>query len=575
MSTYADHGIDIPYDASGEVRTLCPECSPHRKKTSEKCLAVNTEKETWFCHHCGHSGGLKKERDPEPVIIRPKFKKSELPQAVVEWFQKRGIPEHILAANQISYGKSFKDKNGIQFPYFKGGVTVNVKHRAHDKDFRQEKNAEKCLYRFDEIAKCKGNTLILTEGEMDTLSFQAAGFEMVASIPDGAPSANAKSFNSKFDFLKSAENILKHYKKIILAVDNDPPGKAAEQELARRIGAEKCFRVRYPAGCKDANDALMKHGKAAVIALVEQATPYPVEGLLSPMDYENEVLSLYDLGPNRGISTGWQTLDEHYTVKPGEMTIITGIPGSGKSNFVDALMVNIVRSLGWSFAIFSPENWPPERHIQTLLEKVEGKPFATNGRHEQRMTREDVQELLGIINQHFFFIVPPEDLLTVETILEKARAAIFRHGVKGVVLDPWNEIDHLYNGQTEAQYLSEKLTKIRRFARMNGVHVWIVAHPKNLVKDASTGSYKPPTMYEISGGAHWRNKADNGICIHRPDYSNDITEVYIQKIRFKEVGKPGDIELRYCRDSGTYSEENIITKSLMDKEPATHWTDRY
>lgn len=567
MSTYLKHGIDIPPDASGEIRTLCPECSPQRKKSSEKCLAVSLEKGTWFCHHCGHTGGLKKERAPEPVTIRPKFKKSELPRAAVDWFQKRGIPENILAANQISYGRSFKDKHGIQFPYLKGGVAVNVKHRSHDKDFRQEKGAEKCLYRFDEIAKCKGDTLIITEGEVDALSFQTAGFEMVTSIPDGAPSANAKSFNSKFDFLKSAESILEKYRKIILATDDDAPGKQCEQELARRIGAEKCYRVKYPAGCKDANDTLVKHGKAALIALVERATPYPIDGLLSPIDYKQEVLNLYDLGPNRGVSTGWKVLDEYYTVKSGEVTIITGIPGSGKSNFEDALMVNLVRSLGWSFAIFSPENWPPERHIQTLLEKIEGKPFAKDGRYEQRMSREDVQELLQIINQHFFFIVPPEDLLTVETILEKARVAIFRHGVKGVVIDPWNELDHLYNGQTEAQYLSEKLTKIRRFARMNGVHVWIVAHPKNLIKDAG-GVYKPPTMYEISGGAQWRNKADNGLCIHRPDYHDDITDIYIQKIRFREVGKVGGVSLRYCGDTGTYFEND-------QAPPDRHWADVY
>lgn len=471
---------------------------------------------------------------------------------MIEYFQKRGIPENILIKNQISYGPSFPGKNGIQFPYLRDGVIVNVKHRSHDKDFRQEKNAEKCLYRFDEVSKCQGDTLVITEGEIDALSFQAAGFNMVVSIPDGAPSANAKQFNTKFEFLKSAEAIFRHYKKIILATDSDAPGKIAEQELARRIGAEKCFRVKYPKGCKDANEVLVKHGASAVLQIIEKAIPYPVEGLLSPCDYEAEVLDLYDKGVNRGFSTGWSALDPYYTVKPGEVTVITGIPGSGKSNFVDAMMVNLMASQGWSFAVFSPENWPPERHLQTILEKVEQKPFARHGRYEQRMERSDVSELLHIIDNFFQFIVPAEDLLTVETILEKSRVSIFRNGVKGVVIDPWNELDHLFEGKTEAQYLSEKLTKIRRFARMNGVHVWVVAHPRNLLKDTA-GKYKPPTMYEISGGAHWRNKADNGICVHRPDFQTPVTEIYIQKIRFREVGKLGMVRLRYCGDTGTYS----------------------
>jgi len=557
---FSDFGIEIPSGSTGEIRTTCPECSPHRKKSSEKCLAVNTEKDTWFCHHCGHSGGLHTEknecRTTEPTYKKPKYQKSDLPEKVIGWFRKRGIPKNVLTDNQIGYGSSFKGKGGIQFPYFKNGVVINVKHRSHDKDFRQEKNAAKCLYRFDAVSKCKGDTLVITEGEIDALSFQTAGFEMVTSIPDGAPSSEAKQFASKFDFLKSAESIFKHYTKIILAVDNDAPGKVAEQELARRIGAEKCYRVRYPSGCKDANDVLVKHGKSSVIQLIEKAMPYPVEGLIGPCDLEREVLNLYDLGPNRGFTTSWPTLDPYYTVKPGEMTIITGIPGAGKSNFVDAMMVNLLTSNDWAFAVFSPENWPPERHLQTILEKIELKPFAKHGRSRERMDRDDIPETLHLINDYFHFIVPPEDLLTVETILEKARVAIFRHGVKGVVIDPWNELDHLFNGRTEAQYLSEKLTKIRRFARMNGVHIWIVAHPKNLLKDTG-GKYNPPTMYEISGGAHWRNKADNGICIHRPDYTSDITEVYVQKIRFREVGKIGMVPLRYCSDTGTYSDDKI------------------
>jgi twinkle protein len=201
-----------------------------------------------------------------------------------------------------------------------------------------------------------------------------------------------------------------------------------------------------------------------------------------------------------------------------------------------------------------------ERHIQTILEKVELKPFAQHGRYTKRISREDVQEVLKIIDAHFHFIVPKEDLLTVETILEKARIAIFRHGVKGVVIDPWNELDHLYEGKTEAQYLSEKLTKIRRFARENAARVWIVAHPKNLSKDLD-GVYRPPTMYEISGGAHWRNEADNGICIHRPDSQSHIAEIIIQKIRFKEVGKVGTTLFRYCADTGTYSDAEDRTEN--------------
>jgi twinkle protein len=117
------------------------------------------------------------------------------------------------------------------------------------------------------------------------------------------------------------------------------------------------------------------------------------------------------------------------------------------------------------------------------------------------------------------------------------------------VIDPWNEVEHLFNGLSETQYISQELTKIRRFARLNGIHIWIVAHPTKLQKN-SQGKYDPPTMYDISGGAHWRNKADNGICVYR-DFETNQTEIIVQKIRFKEIGKLGSAKLKYTY-SGNY-----------------------
>jgi twinkle protein len=247
------------------------------------------------------------------------------------------------------------------------------------------------------------------------------------------------------------------------------------------------------------------------------------------------------------------------------MTIVTGIPGSGKSTWVDALLANLVKTANWSFALFSPENWPIERHAQNLIEKFSMQPFDKSGYTKQRITRPDVEEMIGIINNYFYFLMPSDDSMTVEDILEKAKVCIYRFGVNGIVIDPWNELDHDFGSKTETQYISEKLGKIRRFARLNNVHIWIVAHPQKLSK-GENGKYKAPTMYEISGGAHWRNKADVGICVHRPDMRNDVTEVYVQKVRFREIGKIGAVELRYARETGTYSDAGVLGVSCGDTE---------
>jgi twinkle protein len=271
------------------------------------------------------------------------------------------------------------------------------------------------------------------------------------------------------------------------------------------------------------------------------------------------VLYLHEFGDRSGLSTGWPLLDEFYTVKLGQMSIITGIPSSGKSNWLDALMVNLTIRHNWAFAVFSPENWPVERHIQSIIEKIARRPFTGQG---LCIEREELPEMIQEIDHRFFFLMPPEDEMTVDAVLEKARIAIFRSGVKGIVIDPWNELEHTFGNLTETQYISAMLGKIRRFARRNGVHVWIVAHPQKLIKDKDTGKYKPPTMYEISGGANWRNKADVGICVHRPDMTNDITEIYIQKVRFREIGKLGAVQFRYARETGNYTDFSVLGRSV-------------
>jgi twinkle protein len=548
MKTFQEYGIFVPSTASGEIRVKCPRCTPGRKHKNEKDLCVNIEKGTGFCQHCGWSFTLQEKEQASKSYAKPAFIYIDLPEKILTYLQGRGLTQNTLSENKVTAGK-VGNADAVKFPYFKYGECVNVKYRTLDKRFCQEKNAEPCLYRFDAIEQCE--ELIITEGEFDALSFCEAGQCNATSVPNGAPAPNAKNYTKEFAYLESAQHIFENCRKVFLAVDNDAAGKLLEQELARRIGVEKCYRVQFPAGCKDANDVLVKFGREILKDCIAKAEPYPVDGIFMPSQIEDLILHLYDCGQQSGVSTGWPNLDPFYTVKTGQMSIVTGIPGSGKTEWLDALLVNLAVTHGWSFALFSPENWPIERHAQSLIEKLYKMPFhATRG--AKAINREGIEEAIGEINGRFFFIMPPEDEMTIDAILDKARVTIFRYGIKGLVIDPWNEIDHRYGNLSETQYISEALGKIRRFARRNDIHIWIVAHPQKLLKDKDSGKYKPPTMYEISGGAHWRNKADIGLCVHRPDMNSDITELYVQKIRFREVGKLGAVKFKYARATGNY-----------------------
>lgn len=279
--------------------------------------------------------------------------------------------------------------------------------------------------------------------------------------------------------------------------------------------------------------------------------------IVGATDLIAELQTYYDKGLPPGSLTGWACVDKHYTVLPGQMTIITGIPSHGKSEWLDALMVNLAPQ--WQFCVFSPENFPHELHVAKLLEKIQGKPFAKGLR--ERLGPADLAAGIGDIDISFGFYKPVAPELQVPdmvTILNAAGKWFEKRGpqLRGLVIDPWNELEHRRPPQyTETEYISQTLSMVRQWAREFEVHVWIVAHPMKLQKDQKTGNYPVPSPYDISGSAHWRNKADNCIAIWRDvEADNGIVQVHVQKVRFKHLGSPGLVELRYDKVTGRYSE---------------------
>lgn len=563
MKSWSDFGLSFPDSLSGEMYSTCPQCSPHRKKKNVKCLSANGDKLTWICHHCGWSGTLKEgidhKSDPfrwsaykyrRPDYVAPK---SSLPAEVVNWFGNRGIPENILARNRINYTSVYMPQvegfvDAIRFPFYRNGEVVNVKSRDLNKNFRLETNAERIFFGMDDV---NGNTAIIVEGEIDKLSFEAVGYKNCISVPDGAPSPKAKDYAAKFSFLEGCEEFLANIKIFILAVDNDEPGQKLEEELARRLGKHRCKRVQWPEGCKDANDVLVKKGKDALVEVLKSARDYPIDGIFKIADIEKQIDTLYSGRSPKGESTGWNGVDQYYTVRQGELTIITGIPGHGKSEWEDALMVNMALQSDWTFAVFSPENQPLERHFAKLAEKLIGKPFFPG--YHQRMNGKELKDAKDYLQRWFTFVFPPEDQLTVDGILNLVKHIVLKDGIKGLVIDPWNEIEHTRPaGMTETEYISYCLTKIRRFARQYSLHIWLVAHPTKLRKQ-DDGTYPVPTPYDISGSSAWRNKADNCITIYR-HIENNLVDIHVQKIRFKEIGKIGMVTLRYDPITGRYGE---------------------
>lgn len=485
----------------------------------------------------------------EPV---PSFEPEKLTPEHLSWLASRGISQATAdKAGLFSARKWFsqlgREENAIGFPYFRDGKFVSAKYRSLDgKAFTQERGGAQDLFLLDEISTDK--PVVLVEGEMDALAAIEAGIDNVCSVPGGAPLkvADGKvspSEDRKFAFLWRAFEKLSKAPHVVLATDNDEPGKALAEELARRIGKHRCRLVRFEE--KDFNDLLLHKGGQVVREVVEKAECYPVAGLSDVSKYASRLDDLWGKGTGKGASTGFPCLDQIYTVAPGQLTVVTGYPSSGKSNFVDQLMVNLASMQDWKFAVCSFEN-QPEVHISRLMEIKTKKRFF-EGRN--RMTQEERDDALAWVADHFLFLdsetVEPA---TIDSILERATAAVARMGCRGLVIDPYNYID-LRSRDSETAAISDLLTRVQAFAKSAGVHVWFVAHPAKITR--SGVSLPRPDGMAISGSMAWWAKADCGLTVHRAETG---VEIAVWKCRYRWVGCQGETILGYESDSGTYSE---------------------
>lgn len=306
--------------------------------------------------------------------------------------------------------------------------------------------------------------------------------------------------------------------------------------------------------------AILEHGgdySAAAKALYSKGygkisdSPVPkikvVAKVIDTADMRSKILDIHENGYRRGTSTGWKNLDALYSVIKGQFTVVTGMPSHGKSEFMDALMLNLALLDDWRFGVFAPENYPTEMHYHKLIEKCVGKPMT----HGNKMTVEEIDISLKFIDQHFYFIDATEEEINLEAILAEAQNLINTKKIDGLCLDPWNEIElDKPKDQSSTEFIGKCLRIGRKFARRNNIHLWIVAHPIKMQKDKS-GEYPVPELYDIEGSAHWRNKADNGICIHR-NFEDKTTNVIVQKIKYRYTGKPGLAKMRYDEDCGRY-----------------------
>lgn len=556
MKTYSEYGIKIPSGhIKGKVKTFCPECHATRTDKRDKSLSVDLDKGVWHCHYCGFSGCLEKEewekeeerkqyallKNQKPVYKKPEQKQAQaVSDRAMKWFNGRGISAATVKAMRITEGLEWMPQNQaksntVQFNYYRDGELVNVKYRTGDKKFKLVSGAALIPYNIDGIKGTK--ECIITEGEMDALSFYECGRHDVISVPNGA-NANLEYLD---DFI---EDYFDDKDVIYIASDTDAKGVGLRDELLRRFGKENCRVVEYGEGCKDANEHLQKYGKESLLQCLANAPEIKADGVFTVSDFEQSLDALLESGWQKGVTVGHENLDRLISFETKRLCVVTGIPGSGKSEFIDEICERLNIRYGWRFAYFSPENAPLAYHAAKLIEKFTGKKFDKN-----RLQQDEYRQAKAYLEKDFSFILPSDYKL--ETILQKAKYLVRKRGIKALIIDPFNRLEDEQGGMSETRYISHILDSLTNFAQQNDVMVILMAHPTKLSKNKD-GVVDAPTLYDISGSANFYNKADFGLVVHR-DRLNNCVDVHVQKVKFRHLGEVGSCQFKYNLNNGRYT----------------------
>jgi twinkle protein len=543
IDQFNQHKLDV-----GKTQGICPLCSHDRKPKNQKakCASYDWERGLGTCHHCDSSFQLhsyQRKGASEKIYVRPEEAKINPPTSkIVEWFKTRGISQQTLTDCSVGEGPEFmpqtgKSENTIQFNYIIGDELINVKYRDGRKNFKLYKGAEKIFYNINSIVGF--DTCIITEGEMDVLALHEAGITNAISVPNGA------TLNSNnLDYLDNCIDYFEDKEKVILAVDNDEPGQALQQELIRRLGAEVCFMASFE-DCKDANEYLIKYGKEQLKNKINDARPVPLENVKTFKDIEDEITDFVKNGFKPGYQIGLPNFDNIFSTYTGQFITVTGIPSSGKSDFVDQMVVGYNQRYQWKTAFASPENAPTYLHAHKLMRKIWQDMPTRNDIHSDKWN-----QIAEHCNDNFFHI--DMERYTLESVLRKGAELVKRKGIKCLVIDPFNKIRDV-DCKTEDvnRYTMEYLTKIEMFCKKYDVLVFIVAHPTKMYRDKD-GKIEEPTMYNIKGGGEWYDASYHGILVHR-DYEAKTVKAKVLKVKFQNLGENGaEAHFKWEHKSGCF-----------------------
>lgn len=562
--------IDLKNRTSGAYKTTCPACSESRKKKKDPCLSVNIDKGVARCWNCDDISirDWKEKVEPEYKAPPQEWRNyTALSDNLVKWFADRGISQKTLIECKITEERHYqpakqKEVNNVVFNYFEGTKLVNKKYRSADKCFTQIAGAKKIFYGLNDVIA--DESCYIVEGEIDKLSFWEIGISNCISVPNGA-----KDLNSYFE---TCEQYIKDIKIFYIAVDMDDPGRELEQNLVKRLGKYRCKRIHFKN--KDANDDL-KESRLELEESLKRITDYPVDGTFTAKDVKEGIYSLYVNGLSRPMAPANPTFaqfNESFKILKGQLTVVTGIPSHGKSNWLEWYCLNLINDLDLKMSLYSPEHFPMELHHSILAEKVIGKPFYGNTSECSKMTEQDLQDYIEWSSDRVYLTCPEKAIIPDwDWVFDRFNEQLFRYGIDVFVIDAFNKVK--MKGGGTLYEINEVLGRLTLFAQMHNIHIFLIAHPTKMRKKED-GKFDVPTLYDVKGSGDFYDQTHNGLTVYR-HFDDNWTEVIPQKLKFKHQGKVLErTAFKYCISNGRYysmieqpSYKSIIKKHEINYQP--------
>lgn len=453
----------------------------------------------------------------------------------VAYMGQRGISEAVTT----SYGITIKKDtdNILAFPFLNtNGDLTFIKYRNLDfvkgKGSKEwcESDCKPILFGMDHCNPDDG-ALVMTEGQIDSLSLTEAGVKNAVSVPMGM---------NGFTWIPYCWDFLSRFDTLIVFGDMEKGRMTLLDTMQKRFhGKVLAVQEKDYRGCKDANEILQKHGKDALVAAVKNAKPCMIRYILEVADIED-----VDLNKLKKIPTGIGKIDKLLSggIHEGELCILTGKAGNGKSTFMSQIIANALED-GHSVFAYSGE----------LTDF-----YFKNWIYQQIAGREAMQSIKDIINEwvrgRFYLFDNSAVLDEMPDLAALTEKAICMYGVDFVCID--NLMMAMDYGAENDFYHRQSLFigKMARISKTYKIPILLISHPKKNYDSDTDG---------ISGSADIGNRAD--IVMHynipaqkdmpAPDHSMRALHITKNRLTGNLTRKNKPIELFYDMESKRISDE--------------------